>query len=291
MAFNMSHRISVLVRSHNDIRFIARTLDGLLSQESSYPFEIICCDDDSSDGTAELISSYSGVICLSRPGGLYLPGRVLNYMVRHCSGDIIVFNNADAPPLNKFYLEHLVRPLIAGEADAVFANQLPRSDAYWLVRKDHLRAFGDGRIAKSWRYNFSLAASGTFRDLLVSEPFSEELLYSEDIEWCYCRTSRRVQYVADALVEHSHNYSWGELRRRFYGEGYADGLMFKHGGSSFVRAFCGACAEVVRDWYFLLYHPSGWGEILSSPVRRMIQRISFRNGRRDALKSRTGGIS
>ena len=285
----MSHRISVLVRSHNDIRFVARTLDGLLSQECSYPLEIICCDDSSLDGTAEVISTYAGIKKLESPGGVYVPGRVLNHMVRHCSGDIVVFNNADAPPLNKFHLERLIQPLADGVADAVFANQQPRADAFWLVRKDHLRAFGDGRIAEKWRHNFSLAASGTLRELLLAEPFNEELSYSEDIEWCYCRTPRRVRYVADAIVEHSHNYTCGELRRRFYGEGYADGLMFSRGGSSFFRAFCGAWAEVLRDWLFLLRHPSGWGEILSAPVRRVIQRVSFRNGRRDALKIRAGG--
>lgn len=280
----MSHRISVLIRSHNDIGFISRTLDGLLSQESSYPFEIICCDDSSSDGTAEVISTYAGIKKMESPGGIYVPGRVLNYMVSHCSGDIVVFNNADAPPLNKFYLERLVQPLADGSADVVFANQQPRSDACWLVRKDHLRAFGDGRIAEKWRYNFSLAASGTFRELLQAEPFNEELFYSEDIEWCYCRTSRRVRYVAEALVEHSHNYTWSELRRRFYGEGYADGLMFGGGGHSLFRVLCGAGVEVLRDWSFLLRRPSGWGEILSAPVRRVIQRVSFWNGRRDALK-------
>ena len=151
---------------------------------------------------------------LPRPEGEYRPGARLNYMVRHCRGDIVVFNNADAVPLDRHWLRELVAPLLEDRADAVYGHQVPRPDAAWLVRKDNLRAFGDGRIAATWRFFFSLATSAVRRADLLAHPFDEELRYSEDVAWAY-RNPVRIAYAPAARVEHSHNYTTAELKRRF----------------------------------------------------------------------------
>ena len=49
--------ISVLMRSHNDMKFVRQTVEALLSQKTEEAVEIISCDDHSTDGTAEYLAS------------------------------------------------------------------------------------------------------------------------------------------------------------------------------------------------------------------------------------------
>ncbi len=271
--------VSILVRSHNDREFIGRTLDMLLRQRCTLSFEVISCDDNSSDGTAEIIASFRQVRRVERPRGKYFPGRTLNHMVRHSRGEIIVFNNADAVPLEECFLEKLIAPLTAGRADMVYANQLPRPDAETLVRKDNERAFGDGRIAAEWNFFFSLASAAVRGELVRRYPFDETISYSEDVEWAY-RLKKRIVYVPEAVVEHSHNYTIDELKRRFYGEGMADARIFGQ-VPSWYQTLGSAAAETFRDWLYLLKNHGRAGDFLQAPKRRFIQRYFYRRGAKD----------
>jgi rhamnosyltransferase len=278
----MAELVSILVRSRNDERYVAATLKAIFEQECDVPFEVVNCDDASEDRTPEILSSFPQVVRLPRPEGQYFPGQRLNYMVRNCRGDIVVFNNADAVPQDCHWLRNLIAPLRAGTADAVYGNQLPRPDACYLVRKDNLRAFGDGRIAATWRFFFSLATAAARRDDLLENPFDENIKYSEDVEWAH-RRQIRIAYAADARVEHSHNYTLSELRRRFYGEGYADGRIFGE-RPCLCRELAAGAKETLRDILFLLRNPAGLGELPMAPVRRFFQKYYHCQGVRDYVR-------
>ena len=278
-----SPRISVIVRAHNDEALIKRTLAGIFSQWPP-PFEVIVCDDNSTDRAHEVAARFP-VRFVDRPAGPYKPGRTLNALVREACGDIVVFNNSDAVPLDSKWLEELVKPLLSGTPRIfAFANQLPRPDAQALVRKDNERAFGDGKVQATWKFFFSLASSATWRQNLLEVPFDEGIQYSEDVEWAW-RNSRRekdpvkIVYCPAAHVEHSHNYTLRELARRFRGEGAADRVIFGD-RPSLVREIVGAARETLRDWAYLLPRPRDWAEIPSAPVRRLVQRIAHWRGAR-----------
>jgi rhamnosyltransferase len=275
----MSPSVSILVRSRNDEPFIGRVLSAIFEQEGAPPFEVVSCDDASTDRTPEIIASFPEVRRLPRPEGEYRPGERLNYMIRNCRGEIVVFNNADAVPLDRHWLANLIRPLLEDRADATYGNQLPRPDAQYLVRKDHLRAFGDGTTAKKWRFFFSLATAAARKRDLVEHPFDEAIRYSEDVEWAH-RRKIRIEYVPDARVEHSHNYTFSELKRRFYGEGRADAEIFGC-VPPLWRELASAVRESLRDTAFLLCHPAGLAELPLSPLRRFAQRYYHWKGGRD----------
>jgi len=245
---------------------------------------VIVCDDNSTDRTREVAARFP-VRFVERPDGPYKPGRTLNALVREAKGDIVVFNNSDAVPLDSKWLEELVKPLLSGTPRIfAFANQLPRPDAQALVRKDNERAFGDGKVQATWKFFFSLASSATWRQNLLEVPFDEGIQYSEDVEWAW-RNSRRekdpvkIVYCPAAHVEHSHNYTLCELARRFRGEGAADRVIFGD-RPSLVREIVGAARETLRDWAYLLPRPRDWAEIPSAPVRRLVQRIAHWRGAR-----------
>jgi len=277
-----SPRISVLVRAHNDEVLIERTLNGIFSQ-TVRPFEVVVCDDDSTDRTREVAAKFP-VRFFRRPEGPYKPGRTLNALVADAKGDIVVFNNSDSVPCDEHWLEELVKPLISERRAFAFANQLPRADAEVLVRKDSERAFGDGKVQATWRFFFSLASSATWRQNLVEVPFDEQIQYSEDVEWTW-RNSRRkddpvkVVYCPGSRVEHSHNYTIRELWKRFRGEGVADRVIFGD-RPPLVRELFGAARETLRDWAYLLPRPRGWREIPLAPIRRLVQRLAHWRGTR-----------
>ena len=279
--------VSILVRARNDEALIGRTLEGIFSQKVDFPFEVVVCDDNSTDKTREIAGRFP-VRFFERPAGPYKPGRTLNALVADAKGDIVVFNNSDAVPLDENWLAELLKPLLANGCAPIFtfANQLPRADAQALVRKDSERAFGDGKVQSTWRFFFSLASSATWRQNLVDVPFDEQIQYSEDVEWTW-RNSRRasnpvcVVYCPDAHVEHSHNYTLRELVKRFRGEGVADRIIFGD-EPSLVREVVGAIRETLRDWVYLVVRPKDWREIPSAPVRRLVQRVSHWRGMREA---------
>lgn len=267
--------ISVLMRSHNDIAFIRRTVEMLLSQTVDEPFEIISCDDHSTDGSAEYLASIPRIRRIAPPEGRYVPGKTLNHMVRHAQGDFIVFNNADAIVQHKEYLQNLVAPLKDKNVDCVFGNQIPRPDAFGVVRRDYERAFGDGSVSKHWGRFFSLVSSGFRREDLLAKPFNETIQYSEDAEWVKSNEANIV-YVPDAVVEHSHNYTLAEVQKRFFNEGVADTLMGKKPVTLF-RTLRSIAIETLRDHFYLVRH-GRISEITYPIPYRVLQKLSYYKG-------------
>lgn len=267
--------ISVLMRSHNDIKYIRQTVEMLLAQELDESVEIISCDDHSTDGTAEYLASVPELRRIAPPAGDYIPGKTLNHMTAQAKGDIIVFNNSDAIPQNKEYLKNLITPLKDPAVDCVYGNQVARKDAYLTVRKDYERAFGDGSISIKWENFFSLVSSGFRKNDLLVKPFDETIRYSEDADWVK-RYSARIVYVANAVVEHSHNYTLQEVAKRFFNEGIADKQMGKK-PMSFWRCMRSIAAETLRDWIYLVRR-GAYREICYAPIYRYVQKINYWRG-------------
>lgn len=55
----MITKVSVVCLTRNHERFIAQTLESILSQDVDFDFEIIVCDDCSDDNTAEIVKDYT----------------------------------------------------------------------------------------------------------------------------------------------------------------------------------------------------------------------------------------
>ena len=267
--------ISVLMRSHNDIKYIRQTVEMLLAQTADEPVEILSCDDHSTDGTAEYLANVPELRRIDPPEGPYIPGRTLNHMIRAAKGEIIVFNNSDAIPQNRNYLKNLTASLQDPSVDCVFGNQIARKDAYFVVRKDYERAFGNGSISANWGNFFSLVSSGFRKADLLAKPFHEEIRYSEDAEWVK-RNSAKIVYVPDAVVEHSHNYTLKEVKKRFFNEGVADTRMGKT-PMSLCHCLRRIGAETLRDWCYLIKH-GAWKELCYAPVYRWVQIVSYYRG-------------
>lgn len=89
---------SVLVTNYNYRRFLAEALDGALAQTRA-PLEVVVNDDDSDDGSPELLQQRYGnderILLLLNPGrnGGQLTG--FQNALRACRGEVIAFLDAD----------------------------------------------------------------------------------------------------------------------------------------------------------------------------------------------------
>ena len=274
--------ITVVVRSHNDRDLIRETLTMLCGQTAASRMEILLFDDNSTDGTLEIAASFPSVTVMPWDGQPYNPPRVLNRAVDAAKGKYIVFNNSDAVPRSHDAVERIVAPLRDPQVGAVYGNQLPRADALPLVRKDYERAFGDGTVAASWGFMFSLVFSAVRTDVARRIRFNPAFQYSEDIDWALRirESGLKVVYEKDAAVVHSHNYTPEILRKRFYNEGIANGMLYG-GRPSFIRAFLGFAVESARDFLYLLRHRE-LGCCFRGIRYRWIQRMSCYRGERYA---------
>ncbi len=285
--------VTIVMRSKNDIPYINRTFEAVLKQKFT-DFEILNIDSGSDDGTWEIIQKYNPDRSWQISPDEYVPGKVLNDAVNKAEGRIIVFNNSDCIPVDENWLEKLIEPLRSDAADkisAVFCNQLARPDAFILVRKDNKRAFGDGSVAAQWEHFFSLASSAALRERLLEYPFREDLQYSEDIDWVWRmkKFNYETVYVSGSKVEHSHNYSLAELKKRFYNEGIAEGQIYDV-KKNFWRGFLFPCmAEISRDIAYLLKT----GRIPAFPraiAYRIVQRFFSWKGRHDYLDNKKAEV-
>lgn len=276
----MTIRISILIRSRNDAGLIAGCMESLSRQQIDVPVEFVNVDNQSGDGTWELINQLNpDGVRFQWPDGAYIPGKVLNAAIARCSGSIVVFHNSDCIALDEHYLENLTRPLRDGTAQATFARQEPRANARPLIRKDYERAFGDGNVSSSWRHFFSLAAAAAPRELLLLEPFDESLRYSEDVAWSWRLRQHggQILYIPTARVEHSHNYTLHETARRFFNEGVANHLIFGD-RPTLMRGFLLPWGrETLRDWGWMLRRRN-WRQLPYETLFRLVQRWNLYRG-------------
>ena len=277
--------VSIIMRSMNDMAYIEQTLSMVFSQEFT-DFELLNVDSGSTDGTYEVVKKFNPDNSYQIPPGSYVPGKVLNEAIAKTRGKIIVFNNSDCVPQNNQWLGNLIKPLLDDpEVVATYGNQLSRPDAKPLIVKDNLRAFGDGSIAATWFHFFSLATSAIRRKTILEFPFNPELQYSEDVDWSYRMKQKGlvIKYVPGAIVEHSHNYTPAQVKKRFYNEGYAEGRIYGSLPGFFWNFLKPLMVEMCRDVLYLVKK----GKILCIPgglMYRFSQRFSAYRGRRDYFK-------
>ncbi len=270
----MTSNVAIIMRALNEMPYVQRTLDALKRQTFSN-FELFATDSGSSDGTLEALqeAGINGRLNQIKPCD-YIPGNVLNRAVESADHEIIVLLNADAVPLSDDFLEQLLKPLLANEADAVFARQTARPDARFVVAYDYERAYNGDRMAADF---FSAVACAFKRSLWEAHRFPEEG-YAEDLAWARSCVAdgARLQFVPESVVEHSHNYSL----RALYRKRHRQAVTFSDSPNLIRQLYlCGR--EIVRD----LLHAGRARKLQTAPYN-MAYRIAIHAATHAGLKSR-----
>ena len=214
--------VSILLRSFNEGWALRQTFSALRAQEYR-DWELIVFDSGSTDGSVDLICKEQPRHFVQLQPHEYVPGRVMNQMVRLAQSNYCIFLNADANPQGTNWLRPLVRPLFDSKTAAVFGRQIPRPECQAVYACDYDRCFGPQRQSERWPHFFSMVSSGVRKDIWGQRKFSERLQYAEDDEytrWCKDQ-GYAVVYCPDSVVMHSHNYTPAQAYKRSFGDAKA----------------------------------------------------------------------
>jgi rhamnosyltransferase len=214
--------VSILLRSFNEGWALRQTFAALHAQEYR-DWELIVFDSGSTDGSVDLICKEQPRHFVQLRPDEYVPGRVMNQMMRLAQSDYSIFLNADATPQGTHWLRPLVRPLFDPKTAAVFGRQIPRPECQAVYACDYDRCFGPQRQSDRWPHFFSMVSSGVRKDIWAQRGFSERLQYAEDDEytrWCKDQ-GYAVVYCPDSIVMHSHNYTPAQAYKRSFGDAKA----------------------------------------------------------------------
>ena len=134
----MAPKVSIIVPVHNELRFLGPCLDSALSQ-SLADFEIICSDDDSTDGSADILADYAArderIKVIS--GAFDGPSTTRNKALELAQGEYIAFLDSD-----DWWPEDMLEKVV--------------------TRADETQA--DIVVFDYWLYNQSTGEESTYRD-------------------------------------------------------------------------------------------------------------------------------
>lgn len=201
----MGYDLSVLVITYNQQDTVRKTLDSILQQEHEHSYEIVVCDDCSTDATADILREYQGRypdIVKVFVNGVNL-GVVRNYFtaVRNASGEILMQCAGD-----DFWLPGKVARQMQVMQDADVAMCFSST----LVLDDSTGRLKKGRIGSSFsgpenllRHNSVPAVSVCIRSSVVREyineiqPESRGWLMEDYPLWLWLAGKYRVHFISE----------------------------------------------------------------------------------------------
>jgi rhamnosyltransferase len=234
--------ISVVLPVRDGGAELARCLDAIAAQQIGDEFEVVVVDAGSTDGTPQLARERGARVCEIAASDFH-HGRTRNLGARLARGEIVVWTTHDAYPDSPEWLARLTAPLREGERDVagVYGRQIAHHDAspperYFL---DFLygaaprlqRAASVDELTMETTL-FSNANSAMPRQLLLDNPFAEDILIAEDQDWSrrMLLAGKAIRYEPEAAVRHSHPYTLFTAFRRFFESGVAGSRTFMAGG-------------------------------------------------------------
>lgn len=220
--------VGVLVLTHNGLHHLPKLFNSLA--RVTVPIEILCVDTSSTDGTIEYFIK-NNIIHHIISGQDFNHGATRELGRKLINTDIVVLLTQDAYLVNEGSIEKLIKPIVLGNAAVTYGKQVPRANASVFesfpriynypdisqkrsirdVDKYHIHTFfcSDSFSAYSQR---ALDEVGGFPTILTHEDYyvTAKLL----------RAGYSISYVADAIVEHSHNYGVVQEFKRYFDAGY-----------------------------------------------------------------------
>ena len=273
---------SVIMRCKNSDWVIEQALTALFSQEET-DFELIVVDSGSQDRTLEIVRRFPCRLIEIEPTA-YVPGAVLNMAAEQARGDVLVFQNSDTVPLTSSALGNLLAPLraldgAAGRVVGSFARQVPRPEAVSWVRRDYATAFPATGEAPPW-LTLSLPFAALRKSAWREHPFYTDAWASEDTEWGHWAKTAgyRLQYVPEAMVMHSHNYTLNQIYGRRFVEGEADAFIYRD-RPQLSMALARAARGIAKDCCWAMRQGDLPG-CLAAPARRLVYQWAHWRGHR-----------
>ncbi|MEA2167372.1 MAG: hypothetical protein QOF76_672 [Solirubrobacteraceae bacterium] len=201
-------KVSFLIPAYNEAAFIEEVLDRL--DALGIDHESVVVDDGSTDATAQLVAARPEVKLLRKANGG--KGSALRHGIPHCTGDIIVIQDADME-YDPADVPELIEPIRRGVADVVYGSRLTggrpqRAYLFWHLVGNRLLSLVTGVLFNTTLTDMETGYKAFRADVLRTLNLTEDHFGIEpEITGEICRRGLRVY----------------ELPISYYGRTYAEG--------------------------------------------------------------------
>ena len=191
----------------------------VMAQKCPYVFEVLVIDSGSQDDTLAIVREYKHIRLVEIEPAEFGHGKTRNLGARLAKGEFLVYLNADAFPLDQYWLSALVAEFAGDEKVAgVFSRHVPREGCHLYMARDLQKSMPAKRIEKSRAerfdfFLFSTVSAAIRKDAWEAIPFLDDIPIAEDQDWAsrVLQSGYKLVYTPASTVRHSHNYSLKEL--------------------------------------------------------------------------------
>lgn len=219
--------ISILIPTRNGADTLSELL-AMLSIQTISVDEILIADSGSEDRTIDIAGRYGATILPIDPV-TFDHGGTRTLLSRQAKGEILVFFTQDTIPKKRDSVEKLIAPLLSDpEIATSYGRQLPAFNADFFAKSlrgfnysEHasVRSIGDkGKLGMKTAFTSNSFASYRRSALESIGFFQDGLIFGEDTIAVAHLLSRgkKIAYVPEAAVYHSHNYTPMEEFKRYF---------------------------------------------------------------------------
>jgi len=216
-----NYLVSVVIPVKNEVSKIKDCINSILAQSISV-VEIIILDSGSTDGTIEILKSYSQVKLIQIEPAQFNHGNTRNLGVQHAIGDFVLLTVGDARAYNNTWIEELLNGFVDIDVVAVCGQQVVPHE----MDKNPVDWFRPYSVPELVRYQFQ--ESNAYlklepkekqllcgwddvtamyrREILLTQPF-QHVSYAEDAIWANeaLINGYAIVYNKKAKVFHYHN--------------------------------------------------------------------------------------
>ncbi len=218
--------ISIIIPVYNGRKTIAACIEALLDQD--YPqaqYEIIVVDNNSTDGTDEIVTHYPVNLFYER--AIQTPAATRNRGIREAKGEILVFVDADciaSPSL----LQNLVKPFELSTVGAVCGSieayqQETLVEQYFADRNPYTFQGDEGFV------HLLTGNMACTKALIIQLGFFDEhLSTAEDLDlgWrIQIVAGKEIVYRPGAIVQHKYRSTIGGLFNQYRRYGFSEILV------------------------------------------------------------------
>lgn len=279
--------VSIIIPLKNGLPYFPQVCAALQQQDYDAPFEVICVDSGSTDGS-DKIAEKSGFRLVRIPSSDFGHGRTRNYAASLSEAEYLVFLTHDAIPANERWLSFLLAPLRADECiGGVFGRHVAHDDADPFIAwelSEHFRglesfpvveitdraAYDANQGLQQVYHYYSDNSSAMPRRIWQEFPYPD-VQFAEDQIWAktIVEAGYRKAFAPDSVIKHSHSFGPVETLRRSYDELRAFRVLFGYTLSSSLWAVLRSSGYLVlRD--MKLAWKNGWWR---SHPRKTMSRI------------------
>jgi rhamnosyltransferase len=216
--------IGVVFITHHAKKHLPFSLPPLIN--SKLKPRVLVVNSSSNDGTVEMAEKM-GAETLVIPRKEFNHGATREHARKYLNTDIVVMMTPDAYPLDNHLLEHLLKPLMSGQAVISYARQIAHDGASLLEAfprefnypaESQIRSYEDIEKYGSYTFFCSDTCAAYINSALDEIKGFPHVLFGEDtcVVAALLRKGYKISYIAEAVVKHSHMYTLKkEFQRHF----------------------------------------------------------------------------